>query len=646
MSGLAALLADGGPARALHLARRLRRRRRAATRSSTRAGPSATSTDCMTQTKPEFLTGSERRWTSPTRTARTSTPWPTASRDVGLPRTAASGTVLLWDGWGALARRRAARVLRRAERAGGNASTSDEEGRFSGAAARRRPRTCPASTPWTDPRARRAQRRAFDDAVVAAAPVAAGPSASSRTSARSRAASDRSTRSVMTDSTWVWAPESSMIRLQPREQDTVERGAEAPVEQPRVVGGRVVERERDQHRALALDQVVAGRLASGRGVAEHAEQVVAELERLAQRESVRREPGQRGVIGAGEGGSDVEGPLDGVLRRLVAQHGHRGLDVSRAARLHRDVEELARDHLGPAQVEQAHRGGDILQRQTRSDAAAPPTSSAAGRPAGSPRRRRTARGRRASRSARCSASNPRCVAGRPRRVSEASIRSSWTSALACSSSRAAHARSSDCSSWGRRRHGSESPVAEGSAEPLAPADAGPRLGEQAGSVRDRAEPAGPPSRRGTRPARTGSRSRKAVPSQLRHGARVSVAPGPGVGRPIRRIVRVDDRPWPRASASGSLPATGPSPLSSSRPGRRGRGTAVERGPRAGAVSADVRLGDVRRRRVEPRHHGPDHLADRPRDQPASGRPPHVCGTHPAGAGPDPHRVRRRAACTT
>ena len=55
--------------------------------------------------------------------------------------------------------------------------------------------------------------------------------------------------------------------------------------------GRAVEGQGDQHRALALDQVVAGRLAGGRGVAEHPEQVVAQLERLAERQPERASAG-------------------------------------------------------------------------------------------------------------------------------------------------------------------------------------------------------------------------------------------------------------------------------------------------------------------------------------------------------------------
>ena len=52
----------------------------------------------------------------------------------------------------------------------------------------------------------------------------------------------------------------------------------------RVLGGDRVQRQRHQHGPLALDQVVAGGLAGDLRVAEHAELVVAQLERLAQRQ--------------------------------------------------------------------------------------------------------------------------------------------------------------------------------------------------------------------------------------------------------------------------------------------------------------------------------------------------------------------------
>ena len=180
------------------------------------------------------------------------------------------------------------------------------------------------------------------------------------------------------------------------------------------LGGRGgLERERDQHGPLALDQVVARRLAGRRRVAEHAEQVVAQLERLAERQAVRR-TARRSVRrrGAGQRGADVERPLDGVLRRLVAQHGHRVVDVGAAARLHGHVEELPGDDLRPAAVEDLERRSDPVQRH-----AAPaqqlvgPGQQQVAR-AGSPRRRRTAPGRRGQPARRCAAAK-RAVRGGP-----------------------------------------------------------------------------------------------------------------------------------------------------------------------------------------------------------------------------------------
>ena len=108
----------------------------------------------------------------------------------------------------------------------------------------------------------------------------------------------------MTSSTCIRAPEESIRRAQLRDARPWSSGV------PRLLSrsfasadGQGVERQRDEHRALALDQVVAGRLAGHRRVAEDAEQVVAQLEGLAEREAEaaelgdlrarRRRPGRR-----------------------------------------------------------------------------------------------------------------------------------------------------------------------------------------------------------------------------------------------------------------------------------------------------------------------------------------------------------------
>src|ERR1700722_6315884 len=75
-----------------------------------------------------------------------------------------------------------------------------------------------------------------------------------------------------------------------------------------------------QEGGLALAQVVADRLAGELGIAEGTQDVVAELERLAQREPIPAEGRSHfpQTLGGSQGQSEVKGSLDGVLGRLVA----------------------------------------------------------------------------------------------------------------------------------------------------------------------------------------------------------------------------------------------------------------------------------------------------------------------------------------
>ena len=127
-----------------------------------------------------------------------------------------------------------------------------------------------------------------------------------------------------------------------------------------VRGGEGVERERDEHRALALGEVVPGRLARGLRIAEHPEQVVAQLERLAERQPEPGELADRLTGRPGEGRADVERTLDGVLGGLVAQHVHGQVDVARAAGLGAHVEELAGHDLAAREVEERLGGAHPL----------------------------------------------------------------------------------------------------------------------------------------------------------------------------------------------------------------------------------------------------------------------------------------------
>ncbi len=147
-------------------------------------------------------------------------------------------------------------------------------------------------------------------------------------------------------------------RLQHRDLLAVESAvAEQLVEHPRRGGGELLPGERHEHRALALAEIVAGRLARHRGVAEDAEQVVAELERDPQREPEVAEGRDLRERAAGERGPDRERRLDAVFRRLVDDHpvGPRQMLVlgqGAPGHLLEDVEILARRHLGahPAEL--------------------------------------------------------------------------------------------------------------------------------------------------------------------------------------------------------------------------------------------------------------------------------------------------------
>ena len=224
--------------------------------------------------------------------------------------------------------------------------------------------------------------------------------------------------------------------------------------------------------------------------------------------------------GAGEGGADVQRPLDGVLRRLVAQHRHRGVDVGPAAGLRRHVEELPGDHLRAAQVEHVERGGDPVRREPA--AAQQLVGPAEQQVAEQDRRgrRRTARGRRASR----------------RRGARPRTRGAWRAGRAgcrrrpCSRRAPARWRAA---ARGRRRPGAGrarrrrraarrgSPSSRRRRGTVCRRRPMPRASSSsAGGVRaERGEP-GLPSRRGTRRAPAGCSARKASAVPDGHAARL------------------------------------------------------------------------------------------------------------------------------
>ena len=73
----------------------------------------------------------------------------------------------------------------------------------------------------------------------------------------------------------------------------------------------------DQHGGLPVAQVVQDGLAGDRGIAEHTEQVVAQLEGFADGYPVGAVPLLHGRTGAGENPAELQRPLDRVPGGLV-----------------------------------------------------------------------------------------------------------------------------------------------------------------------------------------------------------------------------------------------------------------------------------------------------------------------------------------
>ena len=225
-------------------------------------------------------------------------------------------------------------------------------------------------------------------------------------------------------------------------------------------------------------------LPDARRVAEGVDQVVPELERLADREAVVLERAGQ-VRPAGDGRAEQQRPVDRVVAGLAQRDPAGQLRVRVPLRGDHDVDRLADDHLG-AQLVPDRAGGP---------ATAPVASRSAQAYARSPARIATPSPyRRASplqpcRS--CSAAYRTCAVGCPRRIEELSSTSSCSSAKACSSSSAAAA--STTTGIGRvAADGEVAAEAEDRPDPLA---AGPqqRLDrvDRDGRVRGHRAPAGP-----------------------------------------------------------------------------------------------------------------------------------------------------------
>ena len=116
-------------------------------------------------------------------------------------------------------------------------------------------------------------------------------------------------------------------------------------EQTCVLQSDEVPRQREQHRRLALAQVLADRLA-GRGlVAEDAEQVITQLEGLAERPTKGAERLDHVGVSAREGCAEVQGALDRVRPRLVPGDEEGAFDGQGTPARPHDVEVLTHHQL-------------------------------------------------------------------------------------------------------------------------------------------------------------------------------------------------------------------------------------------------------------------------------------------------------------
>ena len=118
----------------------------------------------------------------------------------------------------------------------------------------------------------------------------------------------------------------------------------------RIVFVRTLERRREQCRALALAKIVTRRLARDCRVAEHAQHVVAELERDPDVGAERPVRGDEFGVRTGDRGAELQRAFHRVRGRLVLVDAQRRIDVFVVARLVDQVEQLAVHDLG------AHRG--------------------------------------------------------------------------------------------------------------------------------------------------------------------------------------------------------------------------------------------------------------------------------------------------
>ena len=341
----------------------------------------------------------------------------------------------------------------------------------------------------------------------------------------------------------------------------------------------------------------------------------------------------------GQRGADVQRPLDGVLRRLVAQHRHRRVDVGRAARLRGDVEELAGDDLAAGQVEVAERvehplGGQAAGAQ---QLVGPAEQQVAEQDRGGGAVLLRARGP----AALAVQLLERAVGGRPAAayVGGVHVVVVHQRAGVQQLERGAGPQQRPA----RRPAGSATrvvaPPAERRPEPLAAGHAGARVLDQALRVgTERVEPGGLRGRRTScsvdsmSARKPGSHSRPILRAARSPGERRPVSSAPCLRPRERNAVRIGDL-LAQGGRSFSFEFFPPKD-------EAGEEVLWRSISELEPLRPDVRLGDLRRRGYDARPHHRDHRADRARDLDDADGAPHLRRPHHRGADPDPRLARR------
>ena len=178
--------------------------------------------------------------------------------------------------------------------------------------------------------------------------------------ARASAATAQAWRRRISCSTSSRAPQSTSRLQRRRTSARLRSGAPTPVEKSCGGGPATIPRHCQQQGGLSVSQVGANGFAAQQLVTESADQVIAELEGVAQGPAEGRVRKAHLCQSAGQRRAQVQRPLHGVSARLQAGNADRSPPADPAPRCASQVEVLAHDQLQPEFIPHAvHLGGRL-----------------------------------------------------------------------------------------------------------------------------------------------------------------------------------------------------------------------------------------------------------------------------------------------